>query len=145
MKRRFAALVTGLFIVLFSLAVAAEGEGTAPDKVVYHLDDAANARWALMLAGGHMEAAADARIVVVAYGPGVDFLLKGAQDFRGNAYAPAVESLMTSGVDFRVCANTLAARAITEADVLDDVRVVPSGTMEIVRLQNREGFAYLKP
>jgi intracellular sulfur oxidation DsrE/DsrF family protein len=144
MKESFlAGLVAALFVFL---PASAWSQGSASEeKVVYHLDDAANGRWALMLASGHLELNPDAHIVFVAYGPGVDFLLDEAEDRRGNAYEPTVIDLAEMGVDFRVCKTTLEARDIDEDRLLDVVTTVPSGTREIVRLQTEEGFAYLKP
>ena len=115
------------------------------EKVVFHLDDTANARWALMLANSYLDDSPKAKIVFVAYGPGIDFLLEDAEDRRGNPYDPAVLKLVGKGVEFRVCAATLSARSIDKADILDAVAVVPSGISEIARLQLKEGYAYLKP
>lgn len=115
------------------------------EKVVFHLDETANARWALLLARSYLDDRPRAKIVLVAYGPGIDFLLEDAEDKRGNPYAPAVLGLVERGVEFRVCQGTLDARGIASEDFLDAVAVVPSGIGEIARLQIREGFAYLKP
>ena len=115
------------------------------EKVVFHVDEAANARWALMLARSYLEDRPTAKIVVVAYGPGIDFLLEDAEDRHGNPYDPAVTQLTNQGVDFRVCAATLSARHISKEDMLDAATIVPSGISEIARLQLKEGYAYLKP
>ena len=58
-----------------------------------------------------------AKIVFVAYGPGVDFLLEDAEDRHNDPYDYAILRLVERGVDFRVCAATLAAREITKAGV----------------------------
>lgn len=122
-------------------------EPPAPDweKVVFHLDEGRNARWALMLARSYLEDSPKAKIVFVAYGPGVDFLMLGATDKRNNPYDSAVLNLVEKGVEFRVCAATLGARGIEKDELLDSALVVPSGISEIARLQLREGYAYLKP
>jgi intracellular sulfur oxidation DsrE/DsrF family protein len=118
---------------------------TTGDKVVFHLDDTANARWAMLLANGYLDDSPKAKVVIVAYGPGIDFLLHDAQDRRGQPYDPAVMNLVEKGVEFRVCSETLSARQIAKEDVLDAAVIVPSGITEIVRLQRQEGYAYLKP
>lgn len=115
------------------------------EKVVFHVDDAAIARWAMMLAGSYVDDNPGARVVFVAYGPGVDFLLQDATDGRGNPYDPGVRDLSARGVEFRLCAATLDARNIAREEVLDAARIVPSGISEIARLQLKEGYAYLKP
>lgn len=115
------------------------------EKVVFHLDETANARWALLLARSYLDDRPQSKIVFVAYGPGIDFLLEDAEDKRGNPYAPAVLGLVEQDVEFRVCQGTLDARGFAREDLLDAVKVVPSGIAEIARLQIREGYAYLKP
>ena len=115
------------------------------EKVLFHVDETKNARWALMLANAYLDDSPKAKIVFVAYGPGIDFLLEDAEDRRGNPYDPAVLNLVEKGVEFRVCAGTLSARSIAKEDVLDAAVIVPSGVTEIVRLQIKEGYAYLKP
>ncbi len=121
-------------------------ESEAPwEKVVFHVDEMANARWALMLARSYMDDSPKAKIVFVAYGPGMDFLVEDAEDRRGNPFDHAVLSLVDRGVEFRVCAATLSARNIAKKELLDTAVVVPSGISEIARLQLKEGYAYLKP
>ncbi len=93
----------------------------------------------------HLNAAPDTKIVVVAFGYGVDFLVEGAKDSRGNTFEAAVGALGSSGVEFRVCRNTLTARKISEQSLLMDAKIVQAGVVEIARLQFDEGYAYLKP
>ena len=141
-------LTTGLLALLLILGgspVFAGDAKTGTEKVVFHLDETINARWAMMLANSYLDDSPKTKIVIVAYGPGVDFLLHDAEDGRGNPYDPAVINLVEKGVEFRVCAGTLSARSIAKEDVLDVAKIVPSGVSEIVRLQINEGFAYLKP
>lgn len=143
---RFASMVllTSGLLGLPALALAEEDPGDW-EKMVFHLDDSVNARWALLLANAYLDDSPGAHIAIVAYGPGIDFLLEGAEDRNGNPYDIAISNLRNRGVDFRVCATTLQARGIAEESVLDDVEIVPSGLTEIARLQLKEGYAYLKP
>jgi intracellular sulfur oxidation DsrE/DsrF family protein len=144
--RRFA---TGglLAMMLVALSIPAWADEPAEnwEKMVFHLDDTTNARWALLLANSYLDDSPKAKLVIVAYGPGIDFLLEGAEDGNGNPYDVAVSNLLGKGVNFRVCAATLGARQIPQETVLDEVEVVPSGLAEIARLQLKEGYAYLKP
>ena len=114
-------------------------------RLVMHVDETPNARWALMLARAYLDDNPGARLVVVTYGPGVDFLLHHAEDRRGNPYDPAVSDLVEKGVSFRICGTTLSARKIAREDLLDKIEIVPSGIAEIVRLQLSQDYAYLKP
>jgi intracellular sulfur oxidation DsrE/DsrF family protein len=115
-------------------------------KVVYQLSEGIDqAVRAMANLRNHLNAAPDTKIVVVAFGYGVDFLVEGAKDSRGNTFEAPVAALASSGVEFRVCHNTLAARHISEQNLLMDAKVVPAGVVEVARLQFEEGYAYLKP
>ena len=137
-------LLAALLVGLLVPAYAEKSEGKW-DRVVFHVDETRNARWALMLASSYLDDVPTAKIVFVTYGPGVDFLLEDAKDHRDNPYDYAVLRLVEQGVDFRVCNATLTARQINKTDLLGEVKIVPSGISEIARLQVKEGFAYLKP
>lgn len=113
-------------------------------RIVYHISESANARAALRNLSNHLRAAPEARVVVVAHNNGVDFLLAGAVDEAGEPFAPAVRAHRRRGVEFRVCHNTLERRGITQAALVPEAMLVPSGIAEISRLQVREGFAYMR-
>jgi intracellular sulfur oxidation DsrE/DsrF family protein len=81
----------------------------------------------------------------VAHAAGVDFLRKGATTARGNAYRGMIEDLELQGVRFLVCEITLRERGMQRGEFLPEVRFVPSGVAEVARLQQREGYAYLRP
>lgn len=115
------------------------------EKVVYHINDSANAKALLNNVKNHMAAAPEAKIAVVGHGKGIDFMLKDAQDANGNLYAVTMETLAAEGVDFKVCNNTLKSRNLTASAVADPAKVAPSGVAEIGRLQAKNGYVYLKP
>jgi len=94
------------------LAEAAGPSAAAEEKVVYHVNDSENATAAMRNVQNHLNAAPDAKIVIVTHSKGIDFLLNGAADKNGNPYEPTVQSLKAKGVDFRVCNNTLVSRKI---------------------------------
>jgi intracellular sulfur oxidation DsrE/DsrF family protein len=128
-----------------SSGLIAGGTSELPRAVVYHIDDSERAIAMLRNINNHHAADPTIRIVVVALGAGVDFLLDGHADDRANSYDALVDPLMLEGVEFRVCGNTLKARHIDAATLLPDVQIVPSGVAEIARLQIAEGAAYIKP
>jgi intracellular sulfur oxidation DsrE/DsrF family protein len=138
-------LSTAPMIHASSVAEAAGPSASAEEKVVYHVNDSDNATAALRNIKNHLNAAPDAKIVVVTHSKGIDFLLAGAADKNGNPYEPAVQELKARGVDFRVCNNTLKGRKIDPATVVPEATIVPSGVAEIGRLQAKEGYVYLKP
>lgn len=133
-------------VLCLAVAAGAIGAaGTREEKVVYHINDASNAMAALGNIRNHLNASPKAQIVVVAHGPGIDFLLEDAKDKNGNPYDAVVQELSNRNVKFRVCNNTLEARKIDRKRVLPEATVVPSGVAEVARLQYQEGYAYIKP
>ncbi len=123
---------------------ASTGSG-GPDKVVYHINDSANAIAVIRNAGNHLDVDPGARIVVVSHSQGVDFLMNDAKDPKGNPYNIGVEKLVARGVTFDVCQKTLQSRSFTQEQFIPEVKFVPSGVAEITKLQAREGYVYLKP
>jgi intracellular sulfur oxidation DsrE/DsrF family protein len=118
----------------------------APDKVVYHVNDTgAQATNALRNIGNHLEVNPKAHIVIVTHAQGVDFLMDGAKDRNGNPYNIRVEELKAQGVKFEVCDITLRNRKLKRQQFIPEATFVPSGVAEITRLQQREGYAYLRP
>lgn len=150
MTRTLTPLLAALLLATAPMAYAAQpAEAAAPsasaeEKVVYHINDAAVARVAMNNANNHLAASPNAKIVVVTHGKGIDFLLNGAKDEKGE-FAPVVAGLKEKGVDFRVCRNTLKGRNLTDDAVIMEAKVVPSGVAEIGMLQAKEGYVYLKP
>ena len=140
--------------VLMTLALAAcastggadSKANVAPDKVVYHINDTgAQAVNALRNVGNHLEVNPKAKIVIVTHARGVDFLMDGAKDRNGNPYNIRVEELKSQGVKFDVCEITLRNRKLSKKQFIPEATFVPSGVAEITRLQQREGYAYLRP
>jgi intracellular sulfur oxidation DsrE/DsrF family protein len=82
-----------------------------------------------------------AKIEIVAYGDGVQFL---QSDTLFSSQGPKVTELTGRGVVFKVCADSMRFHNLTPADFLPKVQVVPSGSLEIARLQ-RQGYSYLRP
>lgn len=131
---------------MVSLASADAVPGASADKFVFHITDSGNAR-GLFNNARNLAQSYDGKvkIVVVANGGGVDFLLQEATDKNGNPYVVDIENLQGMGVEFRVCLNTLRSRKIDPKSVVDGVQLVPAGIVEVARLQAREGYHYIKP
>ena len=118
----------------------------APDNVVYHINAGLpQATNGLRNIRNHLEVNPKVNIVVVAHAQGVDYLMKGKKDANGNPYETIVQDLKGQGVRFDVCEITLRNRKLTKDQFIDEATFVPSGVAEITRLQQREGFAYLRP
>jgi hypothetical protein len=120
------------------------GAARSAGKVVYHISSSQTASAALRTLRNHLEASPETKVVVVAHNEGVDFLLRGARDESGELFATAVHQFKGRGVDFRVCNNTLVRRKIGSEGILPEATLVPSGIAEISRLQEKEGFAYMR-
>ncbi|MGY8526571.1 DsrE family protein [Paracidovorax citrulli] len=115
-------------------------------RVVYQLSEGIDqAVRAMGNLRNHLAGAPGTKIVVVALGYGVDFLVEGAKDSRGNTFDAPVGALASMGVEFRVCRNTLTARRIPEDKLLLETKIVQAGVVEIARLQFDESYAYIKP
>jgi intracellular sulfur oxidation DsrE/DsrF family protein len=140
--------IVGMAVAMFGLSGLASAEvakSTHPIKVVYHVNDVADATNAMRNANNHLEADPTVKITFVTHSKGIDFLLEGAKDKNGNPYNIDVERLMDKGVTFDVCNNTLVKRKIDPKTVLPGAKIVPSGVAEVARLQADEGFVYIKP
>ena len=128
------------------LLSACAGSGGGTDRVVYHLNEGtAQASNGLRNINNHLEVNPKAKIVVVSHALGVDFMMKGAADRNGNKYEDLVEQLKMRGVRFEVCEITLRNRKLSREQFISYSKFVPSGVAEITRLQQQEGYAYLKP
>jgi intracellular sulfur oxidation DsrE/DsrF family protein len=136
-------------LLAVAMGLVAAGAAHADDagfKVVYHLSEGVQqASRAIGNIRNHLNAEPKTRIVVVTHGPGIDFLLDGAENAQGQTFAGTIGELSGRGVEFRVCNNTLVSRKISADRVAMEAKVVPSGVAEVTRLQAREGFVYLKP
>jgi intracellular sulfur oxidation DsrE/DsrF family protein len=135
---------------VFVLSGCATPQGASgpvgPDKVVYHLNSGLEqATNGLRNVRNHLEVNPKAQIVVVAHAQGVDYLMKGMKDKNGNPYEVTVQDLIGQGVKFEVCEITLRNRKLARSQFIEEATFVPSGVAEITRLQQREGYAYLRP
>ena len=138
----FKALWLAVGLALGGSAVAAD----EPVKVVYHMNEGIpQASRAMANIRFHMAADPDVKIVVVAHGLGIDFLLKDAVNQVEQPFAPAVAELAAKGVEFRVCNTTLKTRKLDASNVIAQAKVVPSGVAETANLQAKQGFVYLRP
>ena len=153
MNKRLKQVVSAFVGALIVLAAGgcagtggAGGGSAAEDKVVYHinggLEQATNG---LRNVRNHLEVNPKAKIVVVTHAQGVDFLMRDKKDVNGNPYEVTVQELKGQGVQFDVCLITLRNRNLNKSQFIEESTFVPSGVAEITRLQQREGYAYLRP
>lgn len=144
MRRLFLRL--SLLSVLAGLTAPGVTHAAGPVKVVYHMADGIDqASRGLGSIRNHLRAAPETKIVVVALGEGIRFLLKGAVERNGRPFDPAVAALARQGVEFKVCNNTLTAHGIDQSELVPDITLVQAGVVEIARLQAHEGYVYIRP
>jgi intracellular sulfur oxidation DsrE/DsrF family protein len=139
-------LITRVVSFLTATFIATSVQAADPVKVVYHvMDTDSQAMLALGNIRNHLRADPSVKIVVVALYKGIDFMISGKTDAKGNPWSQRVEDLAAAGVDFRVCRNTMDFFKVTPDMLLSEARMVPSGVAEIARLQAQEGYVYIKP
>jgi intracellular sulfur oxidation DsrE/DsrF family protein len=145
-RRAVKSLAIGGAVFLAAASTGAPVLAADQVKVVYHLSDGLDqASRALVNIRNHLKADPNVKIVVVALGDGIKFLLDGATDRNGRPYGAMVAALASQGVEFRVCNNTLEAHGVPASRVVLEAKIVDSGVAEIARLQAREGYVYLRP
>lgn len=128
------------FLLLVSLNIHA-----AERSVIYHIIEESQAIRAMNNAINHLEADPDVHITFVVQSGGMHFLMADAKDEKGREYAPYIDELSMAGVEFKACGNTMMTMNLTLDDLNFGVEVVPSGMVEVTRLQLEEGFAYVHP
>ncbi len=135
-----------LVMLTVGLAVAVAVSAAEPVKVVYHLNEGIEqAARAMTNLRNHLSADPTAKIVVVAHGRGIDFLLKDAKTPSGSPFVTDIDELALRGVEFRVCRFTLERRNLDPSKVVSDAKLVLSGVAEVARLQSLEHYSYLRP
>ena len=146
LRRSMVAGGCALLLGVAGCAATGMGGGGSQDRVVYHLNEGLDqASNGLRNIGNHLEVNPKAKIVVVSHARGVDFLMKDAKDRNGAKYEDLVERLKMRGVQFDICEITLRNRKLSKSQFIEYATYVPSGVAEVTRLQQREGYAYLKP
>jgi len=113
-------------------------------KVLFKLNRAEDAPIILRYVTNYLAVEPAAKVAVVGYADGIDFMLREAKDANGKLYADQMAALAARGVEFKVCNNTLKARNLPAAAVSPPATVVPGAVNEIIRLQTREGYAYFQ-
>ena len=136
------------FVIGLMVSISFMGVAAAQDKVVYHIDDsAAQATKALRNIRNHLDVEPKTTILVVAHAAGIAFLREGAKDAKHPDidYPSLVSALKARGARFEVCEITIKGANLTKQDFIMDADFTPSGVARIAKVQNREGYAYIKP
>src|SRR4051812_10045533 len=140
MSRNVAAgLALAILLALSPASVRAED---GPLKVVVHVNfPETGAQGAgLRSVGNLLKEEPGARVEVVCHAAGIALVEKARSD-----HPDAVAALIKKGVSFVACENTMRQKSIRKEDLLPGVGTVPSGAVEVVRKQRKDGYAYFKP
>jgi uncharacterized protein len=131
--------------VLLSTGCATMTAGNT-EKVVVHINEGTDKAPAVLRnVANLLNASPNAKVVVVGHSKGIDFMLDGAKDPKGNPFEVTMQTLKARGVEFRACANTFKSRKLDMSTLSPEAGIIPSGVAEIATLQAKEGFVYLKP
>ncbi|MCB0660450.1 MAG: DsrE family protein [Saprospiraceae bacterium] len=78
------------------------------------------------------------QIEVVCHGPGINLLRKDK-----TSLVDKIEGLIQNGVDFVACEFTMTQKNIKREQLIDHVRTVPGGILEIVEKEEKD-WSYIK-
>lgn len=133
-----------LFAVSTSSAFAATHKtppwGNGPFKVLLEVNQNNHAEWAITINNLRtMEKVVGmkAHAEVIAWGPGIKFLLK------NSPYAADIQSLSMYGIKFSACHQTMKAMHLKKSQLATGVTVVPGAIAEIIKRHN-EGWTEIK-
>lgn len=120
-------------------------EDTASLRAVFHMSEPSRAAVSRGLSNAQNALAAlgdeNARFVLVVHGQAMQWLRR---DQAENLGAQIGALLATGKVDLRVCQKTLDEHHWRLEDLVPGATAVPSGTLEVLRLQ-RAGYVYFHP
>ena len=138
----FGPLAAGLALGMTLAARAGDKSEGGPLKVVVHVNvpEPGIQGAGLKNVTNILKEAPGTQVEVVCHGAGIGLVEKARSE-----HAEAVEALVKKGVKFVACENTMRQKSIRKEDLLPGVATVPSGAVEVIRKQQKDGYAYLKP
>ncbi len=147
---KFAPLALALGLALSGAVAPVSAHETAAAassdqaKVLYHINDSeGQALAALRNMRNQLDTDPKAKIVAVAHSNGIEFLETNYKD--ADKVGPLISGLAARGVEFDVCEITMKRKKVTKDDFVMEAQFVPSGVVRMTELQNKEGYAYIKP
>lgn len=127
-------------------ASPAIGQGDAPHKIVYQLNQADEAYQEAIfnsISALLKKYVDDVSIAVVVWGPGIHLLAKNPKRPVSDLHQQRVRSMAQAyGVEFIACGNTMHTVGWTEADMLPFAKVEEVGAAAVMELQEK-GYKYL--
>lgn len=129
-----------------SATPSAIGQGDAPHKIVYQLNQADEAYQEAIfnsISALLKKYVDDVSIAVVVWGPGIHLLAKKPKRPVSDLHQQRVRSMAQSyGVEFIACGNTMHTVGWTDADMLEFAKIEEVGAAAVMELQEK-GYKYL--
>lgn len=151
MKRLILVLaVLGVALPAISLPPAAIAAEMKVHKVILHVDDNDPRRMNMALNNAknvrnyYKKKGEKVLVEIVAYGPGLHMLRADTSPVKGRISAMSMEM---PNLRFSACGNTkraMSKKAGKEIKLVDEAKLVPSGVVRIVELQE-QGWSYVRP
>lgn len=149
MKKILATILLLVFSTAFVIPAATAADGKH-HKVAIHVDDNEPKRMNMALNNAqNVKNYYDAKgetveIEIVVYGPGLHMFRQDTSPVKDRISSMSLE---IEGLTFSACGNTQAAMskaAGKEIVLVDEARIVPSGVVQLIELQE-QGYAYVRP
>lgn len=86
----------------------------------------------------------DASIIVVLHGAELDYFARGNYARYANLMQRAHSLTQSGPIEFRICEAAARGRGYAPDDFHGFVQVIPMADAEIIRLQQEEGYAYMR-
>ncbi len=135
----YAALVA---CVAFLPPSPAHAQAAAKQKVIFQVSDNDPAKWNLTLNNARnvqTDLGKDnVQIEIVAYGPGLNMLL------RESKVEGRLAEALDNNIGLLACENTMHNTKKTREDMYGGISYVPAGVTHLMKRQ-REGWAYIRP
>ncbi|SIO46328.1 hypothetical protein SAMN05444166_4948 [Singulisphaera sp. GP187] len=131
--------LAGMSAVRFTATARAED---GPLKVVVHINfsETGTQGAGLRSVANILKDDPQAKVEVVCHAAGIGLVEKARTE-----HAEAIQALIKQGATVVACENTMRQKSIRKEDLLPGVGTVPSGAVEVVRKQHKDGYAYFKP
>ena len=144
LARRTGWLILAALAWLVATPVLAQGNERPMLKAVIQVSDNDVQKWNLALNNarnvqddlGGPEAT---ELEIVVYGPGIGMLKS------DSPVAQRVADALGKGVKVVACENTMKAQKLSYRDMLPNIGYVSAGVVELIKLQQQQGYAYIRP
>ncbi len=144
--KQVAFLLVSLFVILtkFSNPAFAQENAKAIDKTKYKIvfqvtsDDTLVHKMVMRQLSNTLEAAPNAQLEVICFGPGINLLVASKTKFEEK-----INGFPKQNVKFLACENTLKDRKIDKKEIIKSAGFVPVAILAIAKRQQK-GWSYIK-